>query len=104
MLVPPTGPVGPVNKTRLSLAVAPKLDPLKVTVVPAPPNCGEILLMIGFEFVLDTVNGTPLLVWPPTVTTMFPVLAPPGTGATIVVALQLVGSAGTPLNVMTLAP
>ena len=38
-----------------------------------------------------TVNITPLLATPPTVTTTFPVVAPLGTGTTIIVALQLVG-------------
>jgi len=38
-----------------------------------------------------TVKLTPLLATPPTVTTTFPVVAPAGTGATMPVALQLVG-------------
>jgi hypothetical protein len=45
-----------------------------------------------------------LLATPPTVTTTFPVVAPLGTGATIVVALQLVGVAAVPLNVTVLVP
>src|SRR5258708_14170813 len=51
-----------------------------------------------------TVNGTPLLAWPPTVTTTLPVVAPAGTGTTILVALQLVGVAAVPLNVTVLVP
>ena len=52
----------------------------------------------------DTVKLSPLLDCPPTVTTTFPVVAPPGTGATILVALQLVGVAVVPLNVTVLDP
>jgi len=48
------------------------------------------------------VKPTPLLATPPTVTTTLPVVAPAGTGATILVALQLVGVAALPLNVTVL--
>jgi len=48
-----------------------------------------------------TVKPTPLLATPPTVTTTLPVVAPFGTGATTLVALQLVG---VPLNVTVLVP
>ena len=51
-----------------------------------------------------TVKLTPLLATPPTVTTTFPVVAPLGTGTTIIVALQLVGSPAVPLNVTVLVP
>ncbi len=40
-----------------------------------------------------TVNVTPLLATPPTVTTTGPVVAPVGTGATMLVVLQLLGVA-----------
>jgi hypothetical protein len=46
-----------------------------------------------------TVKLTPLLATPPTATTTFPVVAPAGTGATMVVALQLVGVVAMRLNV-----
>jgi hypothetical protein len=45
-----------------------------------------------------TVKVMPLLAVPLTVTTMLPVAAPVGTGAVMVVALQLVGVAAVPLN------
>jgi hypothetical protein len=51
-----------------------------------------------------TVNATPLLATPPTVTTTLPVAAPLGTGATMFDALQLVGVAAMPLNVTVLVP
>ncbi len=51
-----------------------------------------------------TVNATPLLANPETFTTTFPVVAPFGTGATILVELQLVGAVTIPLNVTMLDP
>src|SRR5713226_5546784 len=53
-----------------------------------------------------TVKFRPLLVWPPTVTTTGPLVAPPGTGATRLVALQFPGPivAAIPLNVTVLVP
>src|SRR5438105_13355016 len=53
--------------------------------------------MAGAEEV--TVKFTPLLATPPTVTTTLPVVAPPGTDATMLVALQLVVVAVVPLKV-----
>ena len=51
-----------------------------------------------------TVNCTPLLAIALAVTTTLPVVAPVGTGATILVSLQVVGAAATPLNVIVLLP
>ena len=51
-----------------------------------------------------TVKGTPLLACPTTVTTTLPVVAPEGTGTMMLVSLQLVGLAATPLNVTVLVP
>src|SRR5580700_3186628 len=51
-----------------------------------------------------TVNVMALLASPPTVTTTLPVAALAGTGATRLVALQLVGVAAKPLNVTVLVP
>jgi len=45
-----------------------------------------------------------LLAVPPTVTTTLPVVAPVGTGTTMLVALQLVGVAVVPLNFTVLVP
>src|SRR6266850_1248409 len=50
-----------------------------------------------------TVNCTPLLAIPPTVTTTLPVVAPVGTGATMLVSDQLLVRAATPLNISKLA-
>jgi hypothetical protein len=51
-----------------------------------------------------TVKLAPLLPSPPTVTMTLPVVAPLGTGATMLVAPQLVGIAAVPLNVTVLVP
>jgi len=77
----------------------PNVLPLIVTDVPTPPDVGDKLLILGV-----TVKLTALLTCPPTVTKTGPVVAPAGTGATILVALQELGVAVVPLNVTTLLP
>jgi hypothetical protein len=61
----------------------------------------ERLVMLGAG---TTVKFTPLLAFPDTVTTTFPVVAPEGTGTPMLVALQLVGEAAVPLKVTVLVP
>ena len=73
-----------------------------VTEVPTAPEVGLRLEILGAE--VFTVKLIPLLAAPPTVTTTFPLVAPAGTGATMLVALQLVGVAATPLNFTVLVP
>src|SRR5574340_789628 len=51
-----------------------------------------------------TVKLTPLPATPFTVTTTLPVVAPVGTGTTMLVSLQLVGVAAVPLNVTVPVP
>jgi hypothetical protein len=51
-----------------------------------------------------TTNNTALLATPPTVTSTFPVVTPPGADVTIFVADQVVGTAVTPLKVTLLVP
>lgn len=53
---------------------------------------------------LVTVKVTPLLATPPTVTTTGPVVALTGTGAVMLVAVQLLGVVVTPLKVTVLVP
>ena len=91
--------VVPLNVTLLVPCVVPKFEPLIVTEVPKAPEVGERLLMPG-----ATVKVTPLLANPATVTTTGPVVAPAGTGATMLVLLQLLGVAVVPLNVTVLVP
>ncbi len=70
-----------------------------MTVVPLCAAEGETPLMPG-----ATVNVTPLLVAPATVMMTGPVEAPAGTGARILVALQLLGVVTTPLKATVLPP
>jgi hypothetical protein len=95
--VPPV----PLNVTVLLPCVEPKLTPEMVTAVPAGPEVGDMLFIVG---VCDTVKGAPLLAVPLTVITTFPEVAANGTGTTILVALQLVGVPVAPLNVTVLLP
>jgi hypothetical protein len=91
----------PLKLTVLFPCDAPKLVPVIVTEVPTRPAVGDRLVMLGG---MITVKATPLLAWLPTVTTTFPVVAPLGTGTTMLVALQLVGVAAVPLKVTVLVP
>jgi len=94
--------VVPLKVMVLVPCVDPKFVPAIVTEVPTGPEVGFRLVMLGAELV--TVKLTPLLATPDTVTTTFPVVAPLGTGVTMLVALQLVTVALVPLNVTVLAP
>jgi hypothetical protein len=89
----------PLKETELIPCVAPKFVPAMVTNVPTGPEVGFRLVIFGV-----TRKVPPLLATPLTVTTTLPVVAPAGTGATIVVLFQLVGVALTPLKVTVLAP
>ncbi len=91
----------PLNVTVLVPFVVPKFDPRMFTDVPTSPHVGFRPVMFG---VVGTVKLTPLLAWPETVTTTFPVVAPVGTVVTILVALQKVGDESLPLNVTVLIP
>src|SRR5713101_4932321 len=73
-----------------------------VTGAPTAPDVGFRFVMLGADDV--TVKLDPLLATPPTVTTTFPVVAPVGTGAAMLVELQLAGVANVPLNVTVLLP
>ncbi len=92
----------PLNFTVLVPCVVPKFAPVIVTDAPTNPDVGFRLVMLGPGAV--TVKLTPLLATPPTVTTTFPVVAPAGTGTTMLVALQLVGVPAVPLNFTVLVP
>ena len=93
--------VTPLKATVLLPWVAPKAVPLIVTEVPALPEAGEILVIVGADV---TVKLTELLARPPTVTTAGPVVAPVGTVVTMLVPPQLVGLALLPLKVIVLVP
>src|SRR6267378_2702910 len=92
----------PLNITVLVPCVAPKFAPAIVTGAPTTPEVGFKLVTLGPGTV--TVKFIPLLATPPTVTTTFPVVAPLGTGATMLAGPQLVGTAAMPLNLTVLVP
>lgn len=93
------GAATPPTLTELLPWRAPKFVPARVTDVPAIPEFGAVLVILG-----GTVNATALLEFPPTVTTTDPLLAPLGTGTTIDVVLHVVGVADIPPNVIELLP
>ena len=95
-------PAVPLNFTALAPCVVPKFAPLIVTAVPAAPDVGFKIVILGAGIV--TIKLTPLLATLPTVTTTFPLVAPAGTEAAMLVALQLVAVAAIPLNVTVLVP
>jgi hypothetical protein len=72
-----------------------------VTEEPTGPTVGLRLVIVGVGI---TVKAIALLATPLTVTTTFPVVAPVGTGTTMLVALQLVDVAEVPSNVTVLVP
>jgi hypothetical protein len=92
----------PLKVTVLLPGLDPKLEPAIVTGVPTGPLTGD-------KLVIDVGGFTMKLAPPPgpaaVVTTTFPVVAPPGTTATIDPAVQLVMVVATvPLYVTLLAP
>jgi len=91
----------PLNEIVLVPCVVPKFVPLIVTEIPTGPEDGFKPVMFG---VGTTVNGTALLASAPTVTMIFPVVAPLGTGTSMLNELHLVGLPGVPLNVIVLVP
>src|SRR5215467_1003447 len=93
--------VVPLKVTVLVPCVAPKFVPVIVTEVATGPLVGDRLVMLGATV---TVKLTPLLASELAVTTMLPVVAPDGTGTTMLVADQLVGVAVVPLNLTVLVP
>jgi len=109
-------PGGKLAATGQVTVTAPEKPPLGVRVIvelavdiPAPATVltgGLVAVMVKLPVVF-TVKRTPLLATPPTVTTTLPVVAPVGTGTTILVALQfaeLVGFVAVPLKVTVLVP
>jgi hypothetical protein len=101
--VPQTVAAVPLNLTVLVLWVEPKLVPVIVTESPTSPDVGERLEIAGGCM---TVNALPLLSTPLACATTLPVVAPDGTVATMLVALQHVPHtvAVVPLNLTVLVP
>ncbi len=88
-------PSVPLKVTVLVPWVAPKFVPVTVTEAPTAPDVGDRAVMLG---VGKTVKLAPLLSTPLANTTTFPVVAPVGTGTTMLVSLQLAGVPALPLN------
>jgi hypothetical protein len=89
----------PLKATVLVPCGAPNPNPETVIATPAMPDVDDKLVTVG-----KTVNNTPLLEPPFTVTTTLPVVAAAGIAKTIDVAFQVVGAAKTPLAVTALVP
>ena len=79
----------------------PKFAPVIVTAAPTTPVVTDRLVILGAG---TTVKFTPLLAWPDTVTTTFPVVAPLGTVTPILDAPHDVTVAVVPLNLTVLVP
>jgi len=91
--------VVPLNVTVLESWLPPKFAPAMVTEVPTGPKVGVRVEMLGAGV---TVKSTPLLGTPPTDTSTFPVVAPVGAGAVMLVSLQFDALVCVPLNVTKL--
>src|SRR6478752_2251485 len=74
----------PLKRTTLLPWLAPKFWPEIVTAAPAAPVEGEIPVMLGPGV---TVNVKLLLLIPPALTMSDPVVAPAGTGTTMLLSL-----------------
>ena len=97
-------PIVPLKATVLELCEGPKFAPAMVTDVPTEPEVGVRLVILG-GWGTVTVKATPLLETPPlTVTNTGPVVAPVGTGTTMLPVLHEVRVAELPLNVTALVP
>jgi hypothetical protein len=96
-----TVPLAPLKFTVLPPWLVPNPEPAMMTDDPVLPEVGVIDEMLMPEV---TVKLTPLLATPATVTTMFPVVAPVGTDATICESLQLTAEAVVPLNLTVFDP
>jgi hypothetical protein len=97
-----TGAATPLKVTEPEPWVAPKFVPVIPTVAVTAPEVVERLVMLGAG---STVNATPVLAFPPTVTTTLPEVVLAGTTATIDVVLQVeIEVAVVPLNFTVLDP
>jgi len=85
----------PLNVSVLLPWLAPKFEPLMLTVTPIGPGFGAIPVITGDGI---TVKLAPLLFTPLAFTITFPVAAPEGTLETTFVEIQLMIGATVPLN------
>ena len=75
--------------------------PVIATSDPMAPDVGDKLVMLSVSTIVKLM---PLLVTPLAFTTTFPVVAPLGTGTTMLVEFQLEGSPPVPLKFTVLVP
>src|SRR5580704_13869532 len=104
MLVAPhvvTEAMVPLKLTVPEPCVDPKAVPVIVTVAPTAPVVIDRVVILGAE---TTVKVLLLLDTPETVTITLPVVAPEGTVVVMLVVLQFVAVAVTPLNLTVLVP
>src|SRR5476651_271893 len=102
-----TVPSVPLNNTTLSVLVALKLVPVRVTASPGWPLVGAIPVILGAAATTVNVLFTPaptVAALPNTVTTTAPVVAPAGMVTVICVAVAAVTVATTPLILTTSLP
>lgn len=94
-------PATPLKVMELEPWDEPKLVPVIVISDPIVAEDADRLVMLG---TWNTVNGPAVELPLGVVTTTFPVVAPAGTGTTMLVAVQLVGVPAVPLNFTVLVP
>ena len=87
----------PLNLTTLSDGVVLNIEPLSVTVVPAMPDVGEKETRVNTEGRI-VKSSVEVVVFPFTVSEIFPVVAPAGTDTTSVMAVAVDTVAGAPLK------
>lgn len=75
-----------------------KFVPVIVTVVPTLPDVGVNDVIVGMAPTVTVKLVALVAVFPPTVTVIFPVVAPAGTVVVIEVAVLAVTTAVVPLN------
>jgi hypothetical protein len=88
----------PLNLTTLLVWVALKFVPVMVTIVPTGPVVGVKLVIVGGDDPVMVKLAALVAVLPPTVTVIFPVVAPEGTVVVMLVAVLAVTVAAVPLN------
>lgn len=97
-----TPAVVPLNLTVLLAGTVLKFVPVMVTVLPIGPLDGVKLVMVGGKRAVTVKSATLVAVLPPTVTEIFPVVAPEGTDVVMLVAVLVITLATIPLNLTVL--
>lgn len=88
----------PLNLTTLFTGVVLKFVPVIITVLLKGPLKGVKLMMVGGGTMVTVKSATLVAVLPPTVTVIFPVVAPEGTEVVMLVAVLAITLVMVPLN------